>query len=88
MARPADGGERGGTTVDRQAWRLVGAMHIAETKEQAYRDVEHGIVPWFRYFQHVAAFPQMDVGQGTNVRPTTGLPPTGSGAASSSSPVT
>ena len=56
-----------GTTVDRQAWRLVGAMHIAETKEQAYRDVEHGIVPWFRYFQHVAAFPQMDVGQGTNV---------------------
>jgi limonene 1,2-monooxygenase len=56
------------TTVDRQAWRLVGAMHIAETKEQAYRDVEHGIAPWFRYFQHVAAFPQMDVGQGTNVR--------------------
>ena len=57
-----------GTSVDRQAWRLVGAMHIAETKEQAYRDVEHGIVPWFHYFQHVAAFPQMDVGQGTNVR--------------------
>jgi len=56
-----------GTTVDRRAWRLVGAMHIAETREQAYRDVEHGIAPWFRYFQQVAAFPQMDVGQGTNV---------------------
>jgi len=57
-----------GASVDRQAWRLVGAMHIAETKEQAYRDVEHGIVDWFRYFQHVAAFPQMDVGQGTNAK--------------------
>jgi len=57
-----------GATVDRQAWRLVGPMHIAETKEQAYRDVEHGIVPWFNYFQHVAAFPQFDVGQGTNVK--------------------
>jgi limonene 1,2-monooxygenase len=56
-----------GTTVDRQAWRLVGLMHIAETREQAYKDVEHGIVPWFRYFQHTAAFPQMDVGAGTNV---------------------
>ena len=57
-----------GTTVDRSAWRLVGLMHVAETKEQAYRDVEHGIVPWFRYFPHTAAFPQMDVGQGSNVR--------------------
>jgi limonene 1,2-monooxygenase len=57
-----------GTTVDRKAWRLVGVMHLAETREQAYRDVEHGIVPWFNYFQHVAAFPQMDVGQGTNIR--------------------
>ena len=57
-----------GTTVDRNAWRLVGLMHVAETKEQAYRDVEHGIVPWFRYFQHTAAFPQMDVGQGSSVR--------------------
>ena len=25
-----------GTTVDRRGWRLVGPMHIAETKEQAY----------------------------------------------------
>ena len=42
-------------------WRLVGLMHIAETREQAYRDVEHGIEQWFRYFQKVAAFPQMAV---------------------------
>ena len=52
-----------GTEVDRDQWRLVGLMHIAETKEQAYRDVEYGIVQWFNYFQHVAAFPQMSGGR-------------------------
>ena len=56
-----------GTTVDRSNWRLVGLMHIAETREQAYRDVEYGIEQWFEYFQAVAAFPQMAVGGG-NVR--------------------
>jgi limonene 1,2-monooxygenase len=50
-----------GTTVDRSKWRLVGLMHVAETREQAYKDVEHGIEQWFRYFQKVAAFPQMAV---------------------------
>jgi limonene 1,2-monooxygenase len=34
-------------------------MHIAETEEQARADVRFGIQPWFRYFQKVAAFPQM-----------------------------
>jgi limonene 1,2-monooxygenase len=56
-----------GKTVDRGKWRLVGPMHIAETREQAYRDVEYGIEHWFRYFQGVAAFPQMAV-LGDNVR--------------------
>jgi limonene 1,2-monooxygenase len=56
-----------GTEVDRAKWRLVGLMHIAETREQAYRDVEHGIEQWFRYFQKVAAFPQMAV-EGGDVR--------------------
>ena len=50
-----------GQSVDRAAWRLVGLMHIAETREQAYRDVEFGIETWFRYFQKTAAFPQMAV---------------------------
>ncbi|GAA3227860.1 LLM class flavin-dependent oxidoreductase [Pseudonocardia petroleophila] len=45
----------------RDEWRLVGAMHIAETREQAIRDVEYGIVEWFRYFQKVAAFPQFQL---------------------------
>jgi limonene 1,2-monooxygenase len=51
----------GQPTPDREKWRLVGLMHIAETKEQAYREVEYGIEAWFRYFQKTAAFPQMAV---------------------------
>jgi limonene 1,2-monooxygenase len=50
-----------GKSPDRSKWRLVGLCHIAETREQAYRDVEYGIEHWFRYFQQVAAFPQMAV---------------------------
>jgi len=57
-----------GSTVDRSQWRLVGIMHIAETKEQAYKDVEHGIEHWYNYFQTVAAFPQMGVEGNTNVK--------------------
>jgi limonene 1,2-monooxygenase len=57
-----------GSKVDRSAWRLVGLMHLAETREQAYADVAHGIEDWFDYFQHTAAFPQMAVGEGTNVK--------------------
>lgn len=57
-----------GVTVDRKAWRLVGLMHLAETREQAFRDVEHGILEWFDYFHHTAAFPQMAVGNGATAR--------------------
>jgi limonene 1,2-monooxygenase len=46
-----------GTTVDRRRWRLVGPMHIADTKEQAYEDVKHGLPQWVDYFQRVAALP-------------------------------
>ncbi len=56
-----------GHTPDRSKWRLVGPMHIAETVEQAYKDVEYGIEHWFRYFQSTAAFPQMVV-MGGNAR--------------------
>ncbi len=50
-----------GHTVDRSKWRLVGLVHIAETMEQARRDVAYGMEQWFHYFQAVAAFPQMAV---------------------------
>jgi alkanesulfonate monooxygenase SsuD/methylene tetrahydromethanopterin reductase-like flavin-dependent oxidoreductase (luciferase family) len=47
-----------GSRVDRRDWRLVGPMHIAETKEQAMKEVEFGIDDWFDYLQKVAAAPQ------------------------------
>ncbi len=56
-----------GKTVDRSQWRLVGMVHIADTMDQAYRDVEYGMEQWFHYFQAVAAFPQMAV-PGNNVK--------------------
>ena len=46
-----------GTTVDRNKWRLVGPMHLAETEEQARKDVEFGLKDWLDYFQKVAALP-------------------------------
>ena len=46
-----------GTTVDRSKWRLVGPMHIAETEEQARKDVAFGLAQWVDYFERVAALP-------------------------------
>ena len=58
---------RYGRTADRKDWRLVGLMHLAETEEQAAKDVEYGMEQWFSYFQDVAAFPQMAV-DGANLQ--------------------
>jgi limonene 1,2-monooxygenase len=46
-----------GTTIDRSRWRLVGPMHLADTKEQALADVAFGLPEWVDYFQRVAALP-------------------------------
>jgi limonene 1,2-monooxygenase len=56
-----------GQTVDRDKWRLVGMVHIAETQEQAFKDVEYGIEHYFRYMQAVAAVPQFHL-PGNTVR--------------------
>ncbi len=50
-----------GTTPDREGWRLVGPMHIADTRDQAIKDVEYGINEWFDYLQHTASAPQLGV---------------------------
>ena len=42
-----------GHEADRSKWRLVCPFHIAETREQARRDVEHGLADFVRYFNHV-----------------------------------
>jgi Coenzyme F420-dependent N5,N10-methylene tetrahydromethanopterin reductase and related flavin-dependent oxidoreductases len=46
-------GRESGNVADRSKWRLVGPMHLAETREQAEKDVEYGIAQFSRYFTHV-----------------------------------
>jgi limonene 1,2-monooxygenase len=40
-----------GTTVQPEAWRVVGIMHIAETRDRAIEDVRFGLDPYFDYIQ-------------------------------------
>jgi limonene 1,2-monooxygenase len=49
--------EKHGHAPDRNAWRLVGPMHIAETTEQARENVKFGLEDWLFYFQKVANLP-------------------------------
>ena len=46
-----------GHVMDRSSWRLVGPMHIAETREQAIADVRFGLHKWLNYFQKIANLP-------------------------------
>ncbi|GGC87605.1 LLM class flavin-dependent oxidoreductase [Chelatococcus reniformis] len=46
-----------GQSVDRSGWRLVGPVHIAETREQARQNVRFGLEKWIYYFREVAALP-------------------------------
>lgn len=46
-----------GKTVDRSQWRLVGPVHIAETREKARENVRFGLEQWLYYFREVAALP-------------------------------
>jgi limonene 1,2-monooxygenase len=42
-----------GQVADRRKWRLVGPMHLADSVEQARRDVRFGLEAFDRYFRHV-----------------------------------
>ena len=46
-----------GKTPDRSKWRIVTFAHVAETREQARRDVKFGLDDFRRYFTEVATFP-------------------------------
>jgi limonene 1,2-monooxygenase len=46
-----------GRTADRNGWRLVGPMHIAETRDKARQNVRFGLEAWLDYFRRVAALP-------------------------------
>ena len=52
-----DKARESGHAMDRSGWRLVGPMHIAETREQARADVRFGLDDWLYYFREVAALP-------------------------------
>jgi limonene 1,2-monooxygenase len=54
--------EEFGNVADRTKWRLVSQVHIAETKEQAYKDCEFGLDEYFDYFRKVAALPMIPEG--------------------------
>lgn len=47
--------------ANRDDWRIVGLMHLAETKEQALQEVRTGIREFCDYLQHTAAAPQIEV---------------------------
>ena len=46
-----------GHTMDRSGWRLVGPVHIAETREKARANVRYGLARWIDYMSKVAALP-------------------------------
>ncbi len=50
-----------GKTVNRDSWRVVVPFHIAETREQARRDLEFGLLDMFTYFHKFGGelFPQV-----------------------------
>jgi limonene 1,2-monooxygenase len=52
-----DQAQKYGHQVDRSTWRLVGPMHIARTRKQAFEEVEYGIHEWIDYFRNVVALP-------------------------------
>jgi len=65
-----------GQSVNRDTWRVVAPFHIAETREQAIRDLEHGLMDMFNYFHKFGGelFPQVkDLDEAIEVWCTGGL---------------
>jgi limonene 1,2-monooxygenase len=53
-----------GKTVTRDSWRLVGPVHVAETREAARRNVRCGLQEWLNYFTKVGTLPLAVNGDG------------------------
>ena len=43
--------------IARDKWRVVSLAHIAESREQARKNVEFGLDLWAQYFREIATFP-------------------------------
>ena len=48
-----------GQSMDRSRWRLVGQMHIAETKDKAIDQIRFGLEKWIYYFREIANLPMV-----------------------------
>ena len=59
-----------GKRAERDGWRLVAPVHLADTRDQALRDVEYGIGHWIDYFTTIVRIPgapdTTDIGEYTN----------------------
>jgi limonene 1,2-monooxygenase len=49
--------EANGRAVDRSAWRLMGPMHLADSVNEAKRDLRHGYDQVYRYLRHGIPLP-------------------------------
>ena len=56
-----------GQAMDRAGWRLVGQMHIADTREKALDQIRFGLAKWLAYFKDVANLPLVPEGSGDPV---------------------
>jgi limonene 1,2-monooxygenase len=54
--------EKAGRSMSRERWRMLGVVHLAESREQAIEDIRYGIEHYFDYFQKTIAVPQFEVG--------------------------
>jgi limonene 1,2-monooxygenase len=46
----AENAEAAGNSVDRTTWRVLSPVHLADTVDQALRDVDHGLEDFANYF--------------------------------------
>jgi limonene 1,2-monooxygenase len=51
---------KAGLSADRAQWRMMGPMHLAETAEQARKDVRHGLSLLEDYRAHINPAPDID----------------------------
>ena len=54
-----DMGKRHGHALERKDWRMVGLIHVAETREKALADVRYSLDEWVQYFEDVAVIPMV-----------------------------
>ena len=52
-----DAAQEFGQKVNRAGWRLLGPVHVAETREKALENIRYGLDRWVEYMSEAAAIP-------------------------------